>query len=94
MRHSIRTRISFIFIGLMALILFAVWAANTWLLEDYYVRDKIRILEKGYTTIDAILQEYSLSELEPYTEDSNADSPGLFRRWGTATTPPSFWWTT
>ncbi len=73
MRHSIRTRISFIFIGLMALILFAVWAANTWLLEDYYVRDKIRILEKGYTTIDAILQEYSLSELEPYTEDSNAD---------------------
>ena len=73
MRHSIRTRINFIFIGLTVLILLAVWAANTWLLEDYYVQDKIKILEKGYTSIDTILQKYPLSELEPYSEGSNAD---------------------
>lgn len=73
MRHSIRTRITFIFIGLTVLILLAVWAANTWLLEDYYVQDKIKILEKGYTSIDTILQKYPLSELEPYSEGSNAD---------------------
>ena len=73
MRHSIRTRITFIFIGLTVLILLAVWAANTWLLEDYYVQDKIKILEKGYTSIDTILQKCPLSELEPYSEGSNAD---------------------
>ena len=73
MRHSIRTRITFIFLGLTVLILLAVWAANTWLLEDYYVQDKIKILEKGYTSIDTILQKYPLSELEPYSEGSNAD---------------------
>ena len=73
MRHSIRTRITFIFIGLTVLILLAVWAANTWLLEDYYVQDKIKILEKGYTSIDPLLQKYPLSELEPYSEGSNAD---------------------
>ncbi len=73
MRHSIRTRITFIFIGLTVLILLAVWAANTWLLEDYYVQDKIKILEEGYTSIDTILQKYPLSELEPYSEGSNAD---------------------
>lgn len=73
MRHSIRTRITFIFIGLTALILLAVWAANTWLLEEYYVRDKIRILERGYASIDTILQKNPLSELEPYSEGSNAD---------------------
>ena len=73
MRHSIRTIITFIFIGLTVLILLAVWAANTWLLEDYYVQDKIKILEKGYTSIDTILQKCPLSELEPYSEGSNAD---------------------
>ena len=73
MRPSIRTRITFIFFGLTALILLAVWAANTWLLEEYYVRDKIRILERGYASIDTILQKNPLSELEPYSEGSNAD---------------------
>ena len=37
------------------------------------MQDKIKILEKGYTSIDTILQKYPLSELEPYSEGSNAD---------------------
>ena len=33
MRHSIRTRMTLIFIGVTMLMLLAVWAANTWLLR-------------------------------------------------------------
>ena len=73
MRHSIRTRMTLIFIGVTMLMLLAVWAANTWLLEDYYVRNKISILERCYTQIDEILRENPLSEMEPYSEDNNAD---------------------
>ena len=73
MSHSIRTRMTLIFIGVTMLMLLAVWAANTWLLEDYYVRNKIGILERCYTQIDEILRENPLSEMEPYSEDNNAD---------------------
>ena len=60
-------------LGVTLLMLLAVWAANTWLLEDYYVRNKIGILERCYTQIDEILRENPLSEMEPYSEDNNAD---------------------
>lgn len=73
MKHSIQTRLTVAFIGLTALILLAIWAINNWLLEDYYIQDKIKILEEGYNKIDQMLQEEPLSEMEPYSEDSDAD---------------------
>ena len=94
MRHSIRTRITFIFIGLTVLILLAVWAANTWLLEDYYVQDKIKILEKG------ILPLTLFSRNIPYRnwnhtrrEATLTNSLRCSRIWATGTIPLSCWWT-
>lgn len=74
MKQSIRTRFTLTFIGLTALILLMIWAANTWILEYYYIQDKIANLESGYRSIDLMLQEDPLSEMEPYTEGSDADA--------------------
>ncbi len=74
MKQSIRTRFTLTFIGLTALILLMIWAANTWILEYYYIQDKIANLENGYRSIDLMLQEDPLSEMEPYTEGSDADA--------------------
>ena len=73
MRHSIRARFTVTFIALITLILLAIWAVNTWLLGDYYVSDKMDTLEAGYRAIDRMLQEEPLSEMEPYSEGSDAD---------------------
>ena len=35
---SIRSRLTVIFIGLIAVILAVIWGVNKWYLEDFYVR--------------------------------------------------------
>ncbi len=57
MKHSIRFRFTIIFITMMVLAVSATWCINTWFLGDYYQNYKIDILEKGYHSIDVIVQE-------------------------------------
>ena len=45
MKQSILVRFTVIFIGLMAAILLGIWGANNWMLEGYYVNQKIDALE-------------------------------------------------
>lgn len=56
-RHSIRHRIMMIFIGLMAAMLFAIWAMNNWWLEKYYVGQKLQVLEEAYADINSVVME-------------------------------------
>lgn len=57
LKHSIRHRIMLIFVGLMAMVLFAVWAINNWWLERYYVDEKRKEMEEAYEAIDAVVME-------------------------------------
>lgn len=56
-RHSIRHRIMLIFVGLMAAMLFAIWAMNNWWLEQYYINQKLKVLEEAYTDINSVVME-------------------------------------
>ena len=43
MKKSIRHRIMFLFISLMAGVLLVIWAINSWWLEGYYTSQKVKI---------------------------------------------------
>lgn len=56
MKHSIRWKFTVTFISLMVLAIVATWCVNTFWLEDYYLSYKVEVLERGYTSIDTIIQ--------------------------------------
>lgn len=65
MKHSIRTRFTMIFIGLMAVVLLSIWCINKWYLEDYYLMDKQEVLETAYKQLDVlILQMENEAEMQ------------------------------
>ncbi len=77
MKHSISIRFAVIFIGLMALIFVGIWGANNWLLESFYVRDKVSALEMAYDemddlVIDAMKNGKSISD--EFSGNDNLDS--------------------
>ena len=53
MKQSIRVRFTLIFIGLMAVILVGIWCINNWLLENFYITQKVSTLQLAYEQIDA-----------------------------------------
>ena len=57
MKRSIRTTFIGLFIGLLAMVLLAVWAMNSFFLENYYLNDKVKILQDTYTQINAYAME-------------------------------------
>lgn len=57
MKRSIRRRITLIFIGLMAGVLLAIWAINSWWLEPYYTTQKLKVMEAAYEKIDSAVME-------------------------------------
>ena len=57
MKHSIRTRITLVFAGMMALMLLITWFVNSRFLEGFYMSEKVKVLEQGYEEIDLILEE-------------------------------------
>ncbi|MCI8660491.1 MAG: HAMP domain-containing protein [Lachnospiraceae bacterium] len=57
LKYSIRHRIMLIFIGLMAAVLFLVWAINNWWLEKYYIDEKRKEMESAYNEIDRVVLE-------------------------------------
>lgn len=56
-RHSIRHRIMLIYIALMAFMLLAIWAVNNWWLEQYYMDQKLKVMEEAYADIDQVVME-------------------------------------
>ena len=49
---SIRTRLTVTYIGLIAVMVMAIWAVNHWYLEKYYINDKVESLNEAYLAID------------------------------------------
>lgn len=54
MKQSIRYRFTLIFIGLTAMFLLIIWCANNLWLEEFYMADKLRVLEDAYVQIDQL----------------------------------------
>ena len=74
MKHSIRTRITLVFAGMMALMLLITWFVNSRFLEGFYMSEKVKVLEQGYEEIDRILEEqYEKGEsmTEGFVTDDN-----------------------
>ncbi len=57
MRQSIRFRFTVIFISLMALILLGIWGVNNWLLEGFYINQKVDALQLAYTEMDQLIRK-------------------------------------
>ncbi len=57
MKRSIRVRATLLFVGLTALILIGIWAANNLLLERFYVNSKVAALSLAYRQIDTLVMK-------------------------------------
>lgn len=82
MKHSIRVRFTLIFIGLTAVVLLSVWGVNNWLLEDFYVLAKVKVLETAYSQIDNIVQQ-STEDGRTISEEFQSSSGQLTEEIGT-----------
>lgn len=58
-KHSITWRFTCIFVGVVSFFLMAVLCANTFLLELYYTREKVHLLENAYASIDSMITQAS-----------------------------------
>ncbi len=57
MKRSVRMRIMLIFIGLMAIMLLTIWVVNNFFLEDYYTRQKLKVMESAYNEINELVMD-------------------------------------
>lgn len=55
MKHSIRVRFTLIFAGLMAAVLLGIWCVNNWMLEGFYIDQKVSVLRHAYEEMDKIV---------------------------------------
>lgn len=77
LKCSIKWKFTFIFVALILFLLLVVIAVNSFLLESYYTKDKIKVLESAYTVLDNMIVETgdgNLSKLFP--ENYDPDKPG------------------
>ena len=52
MKRSIRLKFTALFIGLLAAVLLAIWAVNSFFLEQYYIKEKVKILQNAYEQLN------------------------------------------
>ena len=57
MKRSLRVRATLLFVGLTAIILIGIWAANNLLLERFYVNSKVTVMRQAYRQIDALIEK-------------------------------------
>ena len=53
MKRSLRIRFTLIFTGLTAAILIGIWCVNNWMLESFYVQDKVQTPEVINWTVES-----------------------------------------
>lgn len=76
MMKSIRTRLTVIYIALVAIMIMAIWGVNHWYLETYYINDKVDSLREAYQTIDRQIesnQEQGISIAEAMRQIQRPD---------------------
>ena len=52
MKHSIRVKITLIFMGIMAAALAAMLVINNFFLEPFYTREKVDLLQEAYEELN------------------------------------------
>ncbi len=57
MRRSVRARITWVFVGLMSLMLLVIWVVDGWFLESYYTGQKMKVMERAYVEINQAVME-------------------------------------
>lgn len=76
MKQSIRTRFTLIFVGLTALTLVSILVINNWFLEDFYMMDKLHILEEVYSRFDQRVMEMAAMDktiIDDFQESEDSD---------------------
>ena len=73
---SIRGRLTITYMGLVALMIIAIWSANRLYLEKYYISDKVQSLNEAYLAIDKQIAEndeaeISIAEAMKQIQDAN-----------------------
>lgn len=73
---SIRGRLTITYMGLVALMIIAIWSANRLYLEKYYISDKVQSLKEAYLAIDKQIAEndeteISIAEAMKQVQDAN-----------------------
>ena len=63
MKRSIRFRFTALFIGMLAAVLLAIWVINSFFLEQYYINDKVKILQDAYEQLNDCAVEQALERL-------------------------------
>lgn len=63
MMKSIRTRLTVTFIGLMVMMLALIWGINRWYLEEYYIAQKVKSLNRAYDAIDCQLEDNARNDI-------------------------------
>ncbi len=58
MKRSLRVRATLLFVGLTAMILIGIWAANNLLLERFYVNSKVAVMQLAYRQIDSLVKKH------------------------------------
>lgn len=57
MKHSIRVRFTLIFVGLMAAVLMGIWCVNNWMLEGFYIDQKVAALQLAYDQMNMLVEQ-------------------------------------
>lgn len=75
MKHSLRIKITSIFVGIMALTFLCLWMLNNCFLEDFYCRNKVKIFDDAYWKLNRMLSSGEDSsvdiELNQWRESQN-----------------------
>lgn len=68
MKHSIKRQMAACFIGVMTITLICCWLVNQFFLEDYYIRNKQRVILKAYSVLNSGVAQGRLEESDFITE--------------------------
>lgn len=64
MKHSIRTRLIAVFIGILTFTIVLCWALNNFFLRDFYFRDKQKTMRNYYYTVSELIADEQKTDLE------------------------------
>ena len=64
MKHSLRLKITSIFVGIMALTLIGLWVLNNCFLEDFYCRNKVKIFDEAYLKLNQMVSQGNDSSID------------------------------
>lgn len=75
-RKGIQIRFTMVFIGLMAGIFLSIWCVNNWMLEGFYINQKVDALELAYSEMNELVKEKSENGQSISDEFSNDSYEG------------------